>query len=76
MTTKKLTIKYWNSLSVDTKARAIKCVFPLMGNSLNYLVHEKPDPKSDTWWQLILKKVHIPSDNSHYKFIVNNTYYC
>ena len=75
MTTKKLTIRYWQSLSPDTKKRAIKCVFPLMGRSLHYLVNEKPDQK-EVWWEMIFRKVRVPSDNSHYKFIVNNTYYC
>lgn len=74
--TKKLSIRYWNSLSSDTKKRAIKCVFPLMGESLNYLVNEKPDPKEEVWWKLIFKKVRVPYNNSHYKFMVNNTYYC
>lgn len=70
---KKLTIKYWNSLGNGTKKRAITCVFPLMKGSLDYLANEKPD-LNDIWWKLIFKKVRIPADPDYWKLIINGTY--
>ena len=71
--TKKMTIKYWNSLSDGAQKRALTYVFPLHKAIVEMLMNEKPDLKSD-WWQLVFKKVRIPAPGSYYKTVVNNTY--
>ena len=71
--TKKMTLKYWNSLSDGAKKRALTCVFPLHKAIVEMLLNEKPDLKSE-WWQMVFKKVRIPAPGSYYKTVVNNTY--
>lgn len=70
---KKLTIKYWNTLSEATKRRAILCVFPIQVGLADMLIDEKPNLKNP-WWQMIFAKIKIPTIG-HYKFICNQTYY-
>ena len=71
--TKKMTLKYWNSLSDGSKKRALQYCFPIHPAIVEMLMEEKPDLKSD-WWQLVFKKVRIPCPGSYYKTVVNNTY--
>ncbi len=71
--TKKMTLKYWNSLSDGAKKRALTYVFPLHKAIVEMLLNEKPDLKSE-WWQMVFKKVRIPGPGSYYKTVVNNTY--
>ena len=72
--TKKMTIKYWASLSDGSKKRALTYVFPLHKAIVEMLMNEKPDPKNSDWWKMVFKKVRIPSPGSYYKTVVNNTY--
>ena len=72
--TKKMTIKYWNSLSDGAKKRALTYVFPLHKAIVEMLMNEKPDPKNSDWWKMVFEKVRIPAPGSYYKTVVNNTY--
>ena len=71
--TKKMTLKYWNSLSAGSKKRALQYCFPIHPAIVEMLMNEKTDLKSD-WWQMVFKKVRIPAPGSYYKTVVNNTY--
>ena len=70
---KKLTIKYWNSLSEDSKRRALQHCFPTMKPVVEMLLAEKPE-KDKHWWKTIFDKVRIPETYGSYKTVVNQTY--
>lgn len=69
-TTKKMTIKYWNSLPADSRARAIEAAFPNGRLLAENLKNREPDLKSSQW-RLIFKLVRIPMDGCSYKTAVN-----
>jgi Fe-S oxidoreductase len=71
--TKKMTIKYWESLSAGSKKRALQYVFCIHPAIVEMLMNEKPDLKSE-WWKMVFTKVRIPATGSYYKTVVNNTY--
>lgn len=58
--TKKMTIRYWNGLSEDSKRRALTFVFPIHPACVNMLLKEKPKLKGNPWWEMVWKKVRIP----------------
>ena len=72
MATRKMTLKYWNSLSKGSKERALYHVFPTMQFTVEMLLDEKPNLKNDLW-KFVWRKVSIPVD-SYYKTVVNGTY--
>ena len=76
--TKKMTIKYRNSLSDDSKRRALTYVFPLHKATVDMLMNDTPNPKDDAWWGYVWKKVRIPEPDEKgyrfYKTVVNHTY--
>ena len=76
--TSKMTLKYWNSLDEGSKRRALTCVFPLHKATVDMLMDEKPDPKSNPWWKIVWTKVRIPQADAngyrHYKTVVNKTF--
>lgn len=75
--TKKMTIKYWNSLEKGSKYRALCFVFGPHKFSAEMYADEKPDLK-DGMWKLIFRKVRIPEPDERgyrfYKTVVNQTY--
>ena len=75
--TRKLTIKYWNSLSEGSRKRALQYCFPIHPATVEMLLNDKPR-KDDSWWQYVFKKVRIPEADAngyrHYKTVVNKTY--
>lgn len=72
---KKMTISYWNSLSRDSKERALKYCFPIHPAIVEMLLDEKPNHVTDksSWWHTVFSKVRVPV-NSSYRTKVNNTY--
>ena len=76
--TKRMTLKYWASLSEGSKRRALTYVFPLHKSTVDMLMNDEPNPKDDPWWGLVWRKVRIPEADSngyrHYKTVVNHTY--
>ena len=72
MTTKKMTIRYWNSLERSSKERALHYVFPTMKFTVEMLLDEQPNLKNDLW-KFVWRKVRIPIE-SYYKTVVNGTY--
>ena len=73
MRTRKLTIKYWNSLEEGSRKRALMYCFPINSEIADMLLGDKPQ-KDNPWWKMVFDMVRIPDANSSYKTIVNNTY--
>jgi hypothetical protein len=75
--TKKMTIKYWNSLSEGSRKRALQYCFPIHGAIVEMLLDEKPTTKEikNGWWTTVFKKVRIPDDNHAYKTVIDNRTY-
>ena len=75
--TKKLTIKYWDSLEEGSKKRALTYVFPLSPATEATVLNDKPK-KNDPWWTMVFREVRIPEPDSngyrHYKTVIRNTY--
>lgn len=75
MATRKMTLKYWNSLPKGSKERALSHVFPINRCIVDMLLDEAPNPKQSPFWGLVWKKVRIPEKESYYKTVVHkNTY--
>lgn len=71
---KKMTIKYWNSLSRGSRERALKYCFPTLPFTVEMLLDEKPRNVKDRgeYWWYVFSKVRIPDDNSAYKTVIDN----
>lgn len=72
MATRKMTLKYWNSLSNGSRERALHHVFPTLKFTVEMLLDEQPNLKNDLW-KLVWRKVRIPIE-SYYKTVVNGAY--
>ena len=71
--TKKMTIKYWNSLEVGSKRRALQFCYPTLPATVDMLLNEKPK-KDNPWWERVFNMVRIPDNDSYYKTVVDYTY--
>ena len=71
--TKKMTIKYWNSLEKGSKKRALQFCYPTLPATVEMLLNDKPR-KNDPWWKRVFNKVRIPDNDSFYKTVVDHTY--
>ena len=71
--TKKMTIKYWNSLEKGSRKRALQFCYPTLPTTVDMLLNEKPR-KDDPWWKRVFNKVRIPDNDSFYKTVVDHTY--
>ena len=72
MATRKMTLKYWNSLPKGSRERALCHVFPTMKFTVEMLLDEQPNLKNGLW-KLVWRKVRIPIE-SYYKTVVNGAY--
>ena len=73
MRTRKLTIKYWNTLSAGSRKRALQFCYPTLPATVDMLLNEKPK-KDNPWWKRVFDKVRIPDGDSYYKTVVDYTY--
>ena len=71
--TRKMTIKYWNTLSEGSRKRALQFCYPTLPATVDMLLSEKPK-KDNPWWKRVFDMVRIPDANSSYKTVVNKTY--
>ena len=71
--TRKLTIKYWNSLEKGSKRRALQFCYPTLPATVEMLLNDKPR-RDDPWWKRVFDKVRIPDKDSVYKTVVDHTY--
>lgn len=72
-TTKKISIKYWNTLSKGSKERALRACYPNADGIVKMMLEQKPDLK-DFFWKRAFSMIKIP-DNYYYKTCVNRVYY-
>ena len=77
MRTRKMTIKYWNSLEKGSRKRALQFCYPTLPATVEMLLNDKPR-KNDSWWKRVFDKVRIPEADAngrqYYKTVVNHTY--
>ena len=71
--TRKLTIKYWNSLEKGSRKRALQFCYPTLPATVEMLLNDKPR-KDAPWWKRVFDKVRIPDKDSYYKTVVDHTY--
>ena len=75
--TKKMTIKYWNSLEEGSRKRALQFCNPTLPATVDMLLNDKPR-KDDPWWKREYDKERIPEPDSnghqYYKTVVDHTY--
>ena len=75
--TKKMTIKYWNSLEEGSRKRALQFCYPTLQTTVEMLLNDKPR-KDDPWWKRVFDKVRIPEADAngrqYYKTVVDHTY--
>lgn len=74
---KKLTIKYWCSLSRGSRERALKYCFPISPSIVEMLLEEKPTTSEikNGFWLVVFRRITIPQDHSFYKTcFMNETY--
>ena len=74
---KKLTIKYWCSLSRGSRERALKFCFPISPSIVEMLLDETPTrfEIKEGFWSVVFTRITIPRDNRHYKTcFMNQTY--
>ena len=75
--TRKLTIKYWNSLEKGSRKRALQFCYPTLPTTVEMLLNDKPR-KDDPWWKRVFDKVRIPEADAngrqYYKTVVDHTY--
>ncbi len=74
---KKLTIKYWCSLSRGSRERALKFCFPISPSIVEMLLDETPTKFEikEGFWSVVFTRITIPRDNRHYRTcFMNETY--
>lgn len=74
---KKLTIKYWCSLSRSSRERALKYCYPIHPSIVSLLLDERPTTREvkNGFWSVVFRKITIPADNKFYKTcFMNETY--
>ena len=75
--TRKLTIKYWNSLEKGSRKRALQFCYPTLPATVEMLLNDKPR-KDDPWWKRVFDKVRTPEADAngrqYYKTVVDHTY--
>ena len=79
--TKKLTIKYWQSLERGSRERALRFVLPISPAIVSMLLDEKPSQEEikHGFWSLVFRKIRIPEPDErgyrHYKTVFMNSTY-
>ena len=74
---KKLTIKYWCSLSRGSRERALKYCFPISPSIVEMLLDETPTrfEIKEGFWSVVFTRITIPRDNRHYRTCFMNQIY-
>ena len=67
-------MRYWNSLSRESKMRALHHVFPNQKCTVEMLADEEPNPTNSGLWKIVWCSVKIPERESYYKTVVNRSY--
>lgn len=72
--TKKLTMRYWDSLSEDSRYRALRKVFSNFSDSANRDNAKQKAKNLDFLWGIIVRHVKQPLDSTHYKTVIDRTW--
>lgn len=71
---KKITKKYWDSLSEDSRFRALRKVFSNFPDSVNHDYAKMKAKDLDWIWGIVEKHVKQPVGESFYKTCIDNTW--
>lgn len=72
--TKRLTKKYWDSLSEGSRYRALRKVFSNFSDSINRDYAKQKAKELDWEWDILVRHVKEPIDSSHYKTVIDRTW--
>lgn len=72
--TKRLTKKYWDSLSEGSRYRALRKVFSNFPDSINRDYAKQKAKALDWEWDIIQRHIKEPTDSNHYKTVVDRTW--
>ena len=74
-TTKKLTMRYWDSLSDDSRFRALRKVFSNFPDNVNRDYAQDKAKELDDWmWKILVRHVKQPLGNTFYKTYIDRTF--
>lgn len=71
---KRLTMKYWDSISEDSRYRALRKVFSNFSDSANRDNAKQKAKNLDFLWDIIVRHVKQPIDSTHYKTVIDRTW--
>lgn len=71
---KKITMKYWDSLSEDSRYRVLRRVFSNFPDSTNKDYAKEKAKSLDWMWSIIQRHVKQPTGESHYKTCTDNVW--
>jgi len=72
--TRRITQKYWDSLSEGSRYRALRKVFSNFSDSTNHDYAKEKAKDLDWMWEIIQRHVKQPLDSSHYKTVIDRTW--
>ena len=73
--TKKLTMRYWDSLSDDSRFRALRKVFSNFPDNVNRDYAQDKAKDLDDWiWKILVRHVKQPLGNTFYKTYIDRTF--
>lgn len=73
--TKKLTMRYWDSLSDDSRFRALRKVFSNFPDNVNRDYAQDKAKELDDWiWKILVRHVKQPIGNTFYKTYIDRTF--
>lgn len=73
-TTKRLTMSYWDSLSDDSRYRALRKVFSNFPDDVNRDYAQEKAKNLDWIWDILVRHVKQPIGESHYKTVIDKTW--
>lgn len=72
--TKRITKKYWDSLTEGSRYRALRKVFSNFPNTTNEDYSKKKASELDWMWDIIQRHVKQPVNETHYKTVIDRTW--
>lgn len=67
-------MKYWDSLSEDSRYRALRKVFSNFSDSTNRDNAKQKAKDLDFIWEILQRHVKQPLDSTHYKTVIDRTW--
>ncbi|MCQ2268151.1 MAG: hypothetical protein MJZ83_04700 [Bacteroidaceae bacterium] len=73
--TKRITMKYWDSLEEGSRYRALRKVFSNFPDSINHQNAKEKAKNLDDWmWKIIQRHVKMPIGESYYRTCIDRTW--